>query len=371
MRLVIDGRRLTRERTGVGRCLESLLAEWSVIGLPCAQTLLLLHDRGGLSRVPRVEGLTTRVVREGWPGLAWEQFGLASELRAGDLLFAPANLIPWSWHGRTVVVIYDTLPWVVPESFPRLVRWRFGWRYRMAARRASRILAPSEATARDIARFHQVPRERIRVTYPAPEPMFQPMPADAPQVIDARNHVGLESAAQSYYLFVGKRSGRRNVPAILEGFARHRAEHPRSRLVFVGPDDPGPLPGPSEGTLRAGHVPEPVLHGLLAGALALLYPSDYEGFGLPIVEAMASGCPVITLRNSALIEAGGEAPWYLESADAPSITHALNTLATNASTREQLIAKGFEQVARFSRRRFAEEVKEELNRALLEDQPIA
>src|SRR3954469_12513502 len=98
MRLVIDGQRLTSERTGVGRCLESLLADWAETGLPLAETLVVLRDRGGLARVPRADGLSAEVVAEGWPGLAWENLGLAGALRAGDLLFAPANLVPLRWR---------------------------------------------------------------------------------------------------------------------------------------------------------------------------------------------------------------------------------------------------------------------------------
>src|SRR3954462_11467726 len=150
MRLVIDGQRLTAERTGVGRCLESLLAEWAETGLPLAETLVVLRDREGRARVPDVKGLHTLVVGRHWPGLAWECFGLGRVLRPDDLLFAPANLVPLSWRGRTVLVIYDTLPWAVPASFPRQVRWRFGWRYRLAARRAGRVVVPSQSTARDV-----------------------------------------------------------------------------------------------------------------------------------------------------------------------------------------------------------------------------
>src|SRR3954464_1780650 len=118
MRLVIDGHRLTWERTGVGRCLESLLADWAETGLPLAETLVVLRDRSGLERVPKVAGLTARVVGEGWPGLAWECLGLGRVLRQDDLLFAPANLVAPTWRGRTVLVIYDTLAWSVPHSFP-------------------------------------------------------------------------------------------------------------------------------------------------------------------------------------------------------------------------------------------------------------
>src|SRR4051812_10647929 len=103
MRLVIDGRRLTAERTGVGRYLEDLLSEWAITGLPFDETLVVIHDLAGRARVPNAPGLSVVVVGEGWPGLAWERWGLARLLKPGDLLFAPTNLLPSNWRGRSVL----------------------------------------------------------------------------------------------------------------------------------------------------------------------------------------------------------------------------------------------------------------------------
>ncbi len=356
MRLVIDGRRLTARRTGVGRCLESLLADWSLTGWPLEEVLLVVSDPEGLARVPDGGDLRTRVIGQTWPGLVWETLGLGRLLGRDDLLFAPANLVPMNWRGPTVAVLYDTLPWSVPESFPWHTRLRFGWRYRLAASRATKVIAPSQATARDLKRIHGIPGSRIEVVYPGPEPWFRPLAAESATVQEARGRVGV--GREPFFLFVGKRSRRRHIPALLDAFARHRVRFPSHRLVFVGPEGAEGLPGINRGVLAAGHVDEPTLHGLYASALALLYPSDYEGFGLPVVEAQACGCPVVTLANSALVESGGDAAYYLEAATGEDIATALGRLATDEGLRANLADKGLANASRFRREHFAREVKD-------------
>lgn len=356
-RLVIDGRRLTARRTGVGRYLETLLAGWSATGWPLDETIIVLQDPTGLARLPRDDRLGRVVVGTGWPGLVWEWFGLGGLLREGDVLFAPTNLLPRTWRGPSLLVVFDTLLESVPETFAPSVLWRFRGRYRLAARRATRIITPSEATTRDVVRHYGIPPDRVCTIYPAIGPEFRPRPPGDGLVVAARWSVGVGD--DPYFLFVGKRSARRNVPAILDGFARHRGRFPTHRLVFVGPDGGVPVPD-APGVVVAGHVADDTLLGLLAGAVACLYPSEHEGFGLPVAEAMACGCPVVTLRTSALVESGGDAAIYLERADAESIASCLDRLAEAPSLRAERTEAGLLQAERFRGSSFAASLAEEV-----------
>lgn len=354
-RIVIDGRRLISGRTGVGRYLESLLRQWAATGLPAAEVHVVLADTSGLDLVPRATGLTAAVVAPSLPGLLWERFGLASALRPGDLLFAPANLVPRGWRGPTVLVMHDALQAVRPNDFSRLIHMRFGRRYRRAIAVADRVIVPSEATARDVQHVYGVSRDRLAVIRPAPDPEFGRLPAGEPAVVEARRVIGVGDSP--FFLFAGKRSRRRNVPAVLAAYAAVRARLPDHLLAFVG-DASGMADAP--GLLDAGHVSDAVLRGLMASAVALLYPSEHEGFGLPVVEAMASGCPVVTLRRVALVEAGGDGPIYLDTADPMILADAMIRLATDDALRDERVAAGLAATARNSISQFADAVKVEL-----------
>jgi alpha-1,3-rhamnosyl/mannosyltransferase len=263
------------------------------------------------------------------------------------------------WTGRTVLAMFDALQEVLPEAFSPLVRWQFGARYRLAASRANRILVPSRATALDIERIYGVESSRIAVIPPAVDAVFRPRPPRLAESLSIRNAIGV--GRHPYFLFVGKRSKRRNIPAVIEAFQMVRLTHPNHVLLFVGPlgADADALKSHA-GVVVAGHAGDTTLAALLADAEGLLYPSEYEGFGLPVLEALASGCPVLTLRNSALPEAGGEGAWYLDRADPRLMAEVMTRMIDDREARARRIELGLAHAALFTPTRFAAAVNREL-----------
>jgi anaerobic magnesium-protoporphyrin IX monomethyl ester cyclase len=230
----------------------------------------------------------------------------------------------------------------------------------IAARRADAIITPSQSAKRDIVRIYDVDPSRVHVVYEAAAPSFQ-------RVTDA---VELERVRRRYHLddriilYVGTIEPRKNLPTLIEAFAAKRKAGSLShQLVCVGPY--GWLSrGVEEQIARTnvahainftGYVPFEDLPAIYSLAEMFVYPSMYEGFGLPVIEAMACGVPVVTGRTAALAEVGAGAVEYVDPIDAERLGGALVALAASRDRREELQGAGLERAAEFSWARAARE----------------
>lgn len=266
------------------------------------------------------------------------------------LAFAPGGRGPV----RAVVTIHDLIPLLFPQYTPRAMKTRFLPVFRLvireAARRATRILVPSRSTAEDVVRELRIPADRrgdVVVTPEAANPVFRPDPDVRP--------------AGPVVLFVGRRDPYKNLPALVRAFARVLREVPAARLVVVGPPDaryPEAEAAAREVRLGdavewRGYVDGPGLVRAYREAAVFALPSRYEGFGLPVIEAMACGTPVVCGNGSSLPEVAGDAAALVPPDDEGEIAAAVVRVLTDPAHAAALRERGLHRAAQFSWERTA------------------
>jgi glycosyltransferase involved in cell wall biosynthesis len=301
------------------------------------------------SRLPELDPARYRVVRPPRAlahraGHAWEQVLLPLGAAGSSLIYSPANLAPVVSR-KNAVVIHDVAPLRLPEAFsPGYLAYQRRL-LPLLARRARLLLTVSDFSRGELIECLDAPPERVRVVHNGVDDRFSPDSDPAP----ARARHGLE---RPYALAVGTLSGRKNLPA-LEAAAALLRENGID-LVVAGSGRHYLRGGAPRGLRLLGYVDETLLPGLYAGASAVAVPSLYEGFGLPCLEAMASGTPVVASNRGALPETCGEAALLIDPEDAPAFADALLAAATDEDLRARLKRDGLERAAGFSWERAAQ-----------------
>jgi glycosyltransferase involved in cell wall biosynthesis len=378
MRVVIDARSAVSEpRTGVGhytwnliRLLPRIDPETTYI----AWYVDAVRRRGGrrFAGIPNLieqrtafpprlfERLSTRMKV---PRLEW--------LLRFDVLFAPNFLPPPIGRRPFVMTVHDLAFRVQPETASSsTVRWL--GRFDETLRRARAILTVSDTTRRDLLDHYRVPDERVTVVPPAVDHhVFRPFPSNIARAVCARYGI-----APPYLLWLGGIERRKNLPLLVRAF-RSLPDSIRPSLVLVGPRVPWSPEGWTElgaalqqlppevrgKVVVTGYVPEEDKVALLSGAEGFVYPSLYEGFGLPVLEAMACGTPALTSNVSALPETAGDAALLVDPKDHQSIAEGIERILTDRRLRRRLAAAGIARAARFHWEETARLTAEALQRA--------
>lgn len=307
-------------------------------------------------------GATVRLVVpprpvHGLTGHLWEQMVLPRRVN-GEALWSPANSGPLAVH-RQVVTVHDLAPMDHPESFsPSFALW-----YRLLVprlvRRARRVMTVSAFSRARLAALTGVPETAVVVAPGAAEEQFRPPSPRATAAV--RDRYGLRGR----YLFtLGSLEPRKNLSRLLEAWRRSQLADRRWTLVVAGRTwrslRPVALRRGMAGVRLLGPVPEEDLPALYAGADAFVWPSLYEGFGLPVLEAMACGTAVVTSARGGTAEVAGEAALLVDPTDVDQIARALVTVARDDARRAALSAAGLERAAQFSWEATAERVRRTL-----------
>jgi alpha-1,3-rhamnosyl/mannosyltransferase len=273
-----------------------------------------------------------------------------------DVVHFVKNQVVSGTGARAIATVYDLTTLRHPEAYPAVdVLY---WRHVLPRqyRRLDGLIAISESTASDLVSFYGLPRQRIRVIPCGCDPAYRP--ATAPEVDAARRKYGLREVP--YFIHVGNLSLKKNLAMLLDAYLGFRKRTGfGGQLLLVGAEYPKgrdnrffellAQPEARASVRLTGHVPQEDLIGLYGGALAFLFPSLHEGFGLVVLEAMACGTPVVAHAAGAVREVVGEAGLIIESAhDTTGWTNALEMLAGNAALRQKMAAAGIMRAATFS-----------------------
>jgi glycosyltransferase involved in cell wall biosynthesis len=293
-------------------------------------------------------------------GHIWEQLALPRRLRGG-LLWSPSATGPLAVR-QQVVTIHDCAFVDQADSYSRAFAAWYQFLVPRLARSIRRIITVSEFSKRRIVEVCRVLPEKVTVVYGGVSQQFRPHSAD--EIAAAREQLGLP---ERYLLCVGSLEPRKNLARLLHAWQRVQPRLDGLTLVLVGARghvfrDAG-LPQEPAGVQLAGYVAEELLPAVYAGAESFVYPSLYEGFGLPVIEAMASGVPTITSNLTSLPEVAGDAAVLVDPKDVESIAAGIERLAGDRLLRSALREKGLIQSRRFTWDRTAVETWQVLEAA--------
>jgi glycosyltransferase involved in cell wall biosynthesis len=349
----IDGSRLTvGERTGTETYTFQLLSAMARLGFE-DPLRIYLNASAPPADLPHVGEPVCLPFPRLWTHLrlSWEM-----QRHPPEVLFVPAHVVPLR-HPRSIVTIHDLGYLRYPESHPAATRRLLDLTTRWSARVADRIIAISESTGRDLTAHYAVPAERIQVIHHGVDHTMRP--ASRESVITLKHRLGLPEA---YVLFVGTIQPRKNLGRLAEAVAFVANAGLPHRLVIAGKR--GWLASEVEAQISRsafadrvhylGYVAASDLPALYSGTDAFCFPSLYEGFGLPVLEAMACGTPVVAADSSAIPEVAGDAALLVDPADTAAIGDAIVRVLTDEPLRRELIARGSTRAARFTWERTAE-----------------
>ncbi len=273
-------------------------------------------------------------------GRRWWLFGLNREMaRLGvDMFHGTDFSVPYLSRRPSVMTLHDLSPWRFDDPGAERVRRRTPWLLRLGL--AAMVITPSESVRREAIAHFRLPADRVVAIPLAASEAFRPVraPANTPAA----------AAGKPYFLFVGTLEPRKNIGRLVEAWREVRKTFDVD-LVLAGRVHPGfPAPAPEPGLHLPGPVPEAGLPMLYSGALAVVYPSLYEGFGLPVLEAMQCGAIVVTSRDPAILEVSSDAAIHVEATDTRALAEALAAVARAPESFDSLRARALGRARDFT-----------------------
>jgi glycosyltransferase involved in cell wall biosynthesis len=294
----------------------------------------------------------------------WTHVRLAYELhrRPPDVFFTPAHVIPFTYRGPSAATIHDLGYHHFPQTHPRRQLAYLRWATRHNGRIARLIFADSQATKDDLVRLEGLSPDKIHVVYPGLDPSLAPVTDEGKITAVLRQY----AITPPYLLFISTLQPRKNLVRLIRAYTAANLPYPlvlagktgwlsdpiREEIVnsqwSIANGQPFEIRNPKSEILLPGFVADADKAALLSGATAFLYPSLYEGFGFPLLEAQACGAPVLAANTSSLPEIAGDSALLVDPLDETALAAALQRLVSDETLRQSLVARGLENVKRFS-----------------------
>ena len=293
--------------------------------------------------------------------ILWTQAGLSLKMLSSniDVLFVPAHTVPLLYKPNTVVTIHGLEYEYYPENYTYFSRNYLRQSTIFSAKRSRKIIVPSENTKQDLVKFYRINPDKITVIHHGIDENTKTKTAHSAIV---RNN----DAEERYILFIGRIEVRKNIVRLVEAFDIFKKKNPAERnlkLVLAGKKGVGfdkvkkAIDGsPFRGDIvLKGYISEAEKEILLKNALVFAYPSLYEGFGLPILEAQTVSVPVVTSNTSSIPEIAGKGALLVDPKDVGALASEIEKLITDKEARKEITSKGLENVKRFSWEKCARE----------------
>lgn len=359
MRIGINGRFLVAKRTGVQRAAYNLIRTMVEVDRDNEYVIFTGYEQIGNSdwNFPNVTVVGDSLrPSESFRNHLWEQFKLPSLAKKYkiDILHSPANVAPLFYRGKSIVHIHDLCFVVNPQWYSFSFRTMYNLIIPRLAHRATRVITNSNNSKNDLLQYFGLPAEKVSLVYWAVDETFSVPPPPS-------QRVELPNDAADYILYVGSLEPRKNINILIEAFEELRAANPdlKTKLILIG----GESPLFATVRLKAkrfrdevifkGFVRDDELKEYYRCARLVAYPSLYEGFGLPPLEAMASGAPVVTSYTSSIPEVVGRAALMVDPHERGQLVEAMYRVLTDPVLAQALRDAGREQVLRFNWHRVA------------------
>ena len=349
----IDGNEANvQKRVGISEYAFQLLSQFSNIKTEGLKFVIYLKDTPGKDLPKERVGWEYRVLK---PGKLWTQWRLPLDLFLGkmrpDVFFSPTHYAPRFSPIPTVVSVMDLSYLFFPELFKAsdLLQLRSWTSY--SVRKAKKVLTISNSSKDDIIKEYRLPKEKVVVTHLG----IKDAVSFEPNIYSMNKLQAKYDLSDNFILFVGTLQPRKNIKRLIEAFSKLK-DSKNLDLVIVGRkgwlyeeilDAPEEF-GVKDRVKFLENIEDEELPHFYKNALMFVLPSLYEGFGLPILEAMRNGCPVITSNISSLPEAGGDACLYVDPENVDDIVEKMKELVEDEKLRKKLIEKGHEQAKKFS-----------------------